>query len=112
MQLFGLAMLIDWESKSYIPRGFGFGKECEKTNQRISSTCKSHKKISRKSTCIINLHWIFQLKKMILMMMTLTKRSRILDAHEDIFAYIRDRYFINEHVHAVIGNLWFVTNLK
>lgn len=47
-----------------------------------------------------------QLKKALFYLVTLTKRAKVLDVYEDIFAYARERYFKDEVVLSVIGKLW------
>ncbi|KAB7493629.1 Bromodomain adjacent to zinc finger domain protein 1A [Armadillidium nasatum] len=50
--------------------------------------------------CISNVS--LALKKPLLYISTLTKRGRIIDTCDDIFVYIRDRYFVGEEVEAIV----------
>ncbi|CAG7837595.1 unnamed protein product [Allacma fusca] len=47
-----------------------------------------------------------ELKKALFYLVTLTNRAKVLDVYEDVYAYARERYFKNETVLSVIGNMW------
>lgn len=51
--------------------------------------------------------FVLQLRKPILYLITLTNRSSLTDLTEDIFAYVRERYFVGETLeYNSFGDQW------
>lgn len=38
---------------------------------------------------------------------SLTRRGRYIDLNEDVFNYVRDRYFVGEEVEAIVEKHWY-----
>lgn len=38
---------------------------------------------------------------------TLTRRGRFADMSDDVFSYVRDRYFVGEAVEAIVKKHWY-----
>ena len=47
------------------------------------------------------------LRRPILYLASLTRRGRFIDLNEDVFAFVRDRYFVGEEVEAIVHNHWY-----
>jgi len=51
-------------------------------------------------------YFFYQLKMGLLYLTNQTRRGKVLDIFEDLFCYVKERYFVGEVVLGVIGNLW------
>ncbi|KAK3891862.1 hypothetical protein Pcinc_004260 [Petrolisthes cinctipes] len=47
------------------------------------------------------------LRRPVLYITSLTRRGRYIDLNEDVFNYVRDRYFVGEEVEAIVKNHWY-----
>lgn len=48
-----------------------------------------------------------QLRQPVIYLASLTRRGRFVDMNEDVFLYVRDRYFVGEEVEAIVKNHWY-----
>ena len=55
-------------------------------------------------TCIIDL---LQLKQPLLYIASLTCRGKVNEACDDVYYFVKDRYFVNESVEAILRGKWY-----
>ncbi|XP_071533691.1 bromodomain adjacent to zinc finger domain protein 1A isoform X2 [Panulirus ornatus] len=78
---------------------------CELTGRPNLTYGEASESESKARKCLANVPQA--LRKPMLYIATLTRRGRYADMSEDVFNFIRDRYFVGEEVEAIVKNHWY-----
>ncbi|XP_069952851.1 bromodomain adjacent to zinc finger domain protein 1A [Cherax quadricarinatus] len=78
---------------------------CELTGRPSLTYTEAAESETRARRCLSNVPQV--LRKPLLYIATLTRRGRYIDMSEDVFTFVRDRYFVGEEVEAIVKNHWY-----
>lgn len=78
---------------------------CELTGRPNLTYAEAVESENRARKCLANVPE--ELRKPMLYIATLTRRGRYIDMSDDVFNYVRDRYFVGEEVEAIVRKHWY-----
>nr|XP_045619673.1 bromodomain adjacent to zinc finger domain protein 1A-like [Procambarus clarkii] len=78
---------------------------CELTSRPNLTYAEATESEGRARKCLANVPQL--IRKPILYIATLTRRGRYIDMSEDVFNFVRDRYFVGEEVEAIVKKHWY-----
>ncbi|XP_050735589.1 bromodomain adjacent to zinc finger domain protein 1A-like isoform X2 [Eriocheir sinensis] len=78
---------------------------CEMTGRPNLTYMEAVESEGKARRCLSNITQ--QLRRPAIYLASLTRRGRFVDMNEDVFLYVRDRYFVGEEVEAIVKNHWY-----
>ena len=78
---------------------------CELTGRPNLTYMEALESESRARRCLANIPQL--VRRPMLYLASLTRRGRFIDLNEDVFTFVRDRYFVGEEVEAIVHKHWY-----
>ncbi|XP_068208965.1 bromodomain adjacent to zinc finger domain protein 1A [Palaemon carinicauda] len=78
---------------------------CELTGRPNLTYAEAVESENKARKCLANVPK--ELRKPMLYITTLTRRGRYADTSDDVFSFVRDRYFVGEEVEAIVRKHWY-----
>ncbi|XP_042205237.1 bromodomain adjacent to zinc finger domain protein 1A-like [Homarus americanus] len=78
---------------------------CELTGRPNLTYAEASESETKAKKCLANVPQV--IRKPMLYIATLTRRGRYADMSEDVFNFVRDRYFVGEEVEAIVNKHWY-----